>query len=208
MTRKPEQIEEDLGETRERLGRHMDEMGQRLTPGRMLDEAMASFDIQPQDFAAGLGAQVNRNPMATLLTLTGLAWMAFGGRAPRSDGAGLNGDGRSQTASLHSHSNGGAQDWDAVRRQDDIDRIRHEHPRRTDESETDYYSRLDQAYASHLSIQRDTDESEDSYRSRIRSAVEGARDRADQARSRLGSSARASREWAAQTGRDAQYRMD
>jgi ElaB/YqjD/DUF883 family membrane-anchored ribosome-binding protein len=83
MSHDPEHIEEKIETTRARLSQNLDELGDRMSPGNLVDEALRYFDTGPKDFAGSLGGQVKQNPVAALMTAAGVAWMAFGqGRDP------------------------------------------------------------------------------------------------------------------------------
>lgn len=205
MSRSTDRLEGQLNETRDRLGDNLDEMGRRMTPGRMLDEAMDSIGMGPQDFADVLGNQVRRNPMATLLTAAGLAWLTLGeGRDPvrarmeQSNGIGA-GNG-------HHEDDGDREAWASIRQHDALEDLRHRNARRDQESESDYYRRLDEAYGAHLSVQAEAGEPQERYRDRVRARVDEVRDRATRARQDLGRRAQATGRQAVASGRGAQAR--
>jgi hypothetical protein len=83
-------IKNRIDRTREAMDETLDELGERLNPHTLLDEALAIFR-SPQakesamrakgmvgDFAYNLGRQVRDNPIPTILIGAGLAWLAFG----------------------------------------------------------------------------------------------------------------------------------
>jgi len=78
MSDDPKEIEHDLERTRERLGENLNALTDRMSPGNLLDEAMAYFEGSPKDFANTLGTQVQRNPLATLMVGAGVAWLSMG----------------------------------------------------------------------------------------------------------------------------------
>ena len=281
MSDDPEQIEERIEHTRARLSQNLDELGDRMSPGNLVDEALRYFETGPKEFAGSLGNQVRANPMGALLTAAGVAWMALGRgqdpmrrytdpsmrdyRDPYAVG-GYDDDAHYADASWDRRSDATYRDYDtAFRDYDDdddgdsgrtysrfedrdeigdyegattnrtyadpshgdayggvagrsgaagsygrsydisddevqsyrssidtwrsIDRVRTE--TRRDEGETDsaYYRRLDDSYASTLNIERNDGEDDDTYRARVRAAVDTAGDKAREARRSLKQSA-------------------
>jgi len=78
MSTDPDHIEERIEDTRARLSQNLGELGDRMSPGNLMDEALRYFDTGPKEFAGSLGNQVRENPMGALLTAAGVAWMAMG----------------------------------------------------------------------------------------------------------------------------------
>jgi len=73
----PAAIEQELQETRARLGHHLDQLVQRLSPGQLLDEGLSYLRTgQGAAFARNLGAQVRDNPLPVTLSAVSLAWLA------------------------------------------------------------------------------------------------------------------------------------
>lgn len=71
----PEQLERDIDRTRSSLGRTVDQLESRLSPGQMLDQFLGTAREHGGEFAANLGRSVRDNPMPMVLTSVGLAWM-------------------------------------------------------------------------------------------------------------------------------------
>jgi DNA-binding FrmR family transcriptional regulator len=72
----PAQIERELGETRSRLGGHLDALQNRLSPGQLLDDVMAQLRSNGgAEFGRNLLDSVRANPLPAALTGVGLAWM-------------------------------------------------------------------------------------------------------------------------------------
>lgn len=86
-----DEIREDIADTRDRMDETLDELGNRLSPKRLIDEAMHLFSGPTArntasragdtavEFTENLGRVVRDNPVPTLLIGAGLAWLAFGG---------------------------------------------------------------------------------------------------------------------------------
>lgn len=86
-----DEIREGIDVTRHRMDETLDELGERLSPRHLLDDAweMLRGDRGRQatrqvgdsisEFGQNLGRQVRDNPVPSLLIGAGIAWMAFGG---------------------------------------------------------------------------------------------------------------------------------
>ena len=69
-------IERDLDETRSRLGAHLDELQDKLSPGQVLDDLMSYFrGSEGAAFGQNLVANIRANPMPAAITGVGLAWL-------------------------------------------------------------------------------------------------------------------------------------
>ena len=205
-----DRIERDLNTTRSRLGSHLSELQDRLSPGQMIDDAMSYFrGSDGADFGRNLLESVRANPLPAALTGIGLAWlMATGSRPgavsqtssstlPMSGTLPASGDasrvrvyGVGETASQ-----GGYADMEARVRLAEQGVVRSQ-----DEAEPTYTSRLDDARGQAMGLKRQAEETAQSYGQRIsdalasakQSIVEGAHDLRDQvgdAASSLGGSA-------------------
>jgi hypothetical protein len=97
----PEAIERDIEATRDRIDSTLSELGDRLSPGQLLDQALAYVRdgaAGPRRFASNLGRTVQDNPVPVALVGIGLAWLAF-----RPDGRS---DGRWRDAELGEEGSG------------------------------------------------------------------------------------------------------
>lgn len=75
-TSNPAHIERDLDETRSRLGNHLNELQDRLSPGQVLDDLMGYFrGSEGAAFGQNLVANIRANPMPAAITGIGLAWL-------------------------------------------------------------------------------------------------------------------------------------
>ena len=146
-------IERDLARTRARMDHRLDELQDRLSPGQMLNDALASFTGgDGAEFTQGLVARLKANPLAAALTGVGIAWlMASGGRPaapPR-----------------------------PAREPDLALRLREAEAgvvRRHDEHPDAHASRLDEARGKVMGIARDASDTAESYGRRIREAMTSA----------------------------------
>ncbi len=200
MTDNPEQIEQQLDSTRARLSGNLNELSDRMTLGHLLDEAGRYFDTGPKEFAAVLGRQVRQNPLATIITGAGLAWLAYGSRQTHQDSTDSTGLSRSDDDIYTAVDDASRPDID---RYSQLEMVHRQTSRNADESDNAYYRRLDDAYADCLTIRRDPKESDESYRDRIRSAVDAARERGRDALERAKRSADSAKRKARETGQQA-----
>ncbi|MEX2496666.1 MAG: DUF3618 domain-containing protein [Woeseia sp.] len=79
----PAELERDIDRTRGRLGRTVDQLESRLSPGQLLDQALGVAREHGGDFATNLSRSVRNNPMPVILTGVGLAWMMASSNEPR-----------------------------------------------------------------------------------------------------------------------------
>jgi ElaB/YqjD/DUF883 family membrane-anchored ribosome-binding protein len=94
----PARLERDIDRTRASLGRTVDALERRLSPGELVDQALGMAREHGGEFATNLGRSVRNNPMPVILTGVGLAWMMASSNEPR--------------APVHrSAGYGGYQDW-------------------------------------------------------------------------------------------------
>ncbi|GAB3537701.1 hypothetical protein GCM10027343_01510 [Noviherbaspirillum agri] len=79
--RRPEEIESDIERTRAEVSSTIDAIQSKLTPGQMMDQAVAYARTSlPADFGANLGNAVRDNPLPVALIGVGLAWLMASGR--------------------------------------------------------------------------------------------------------------------------------
>lgn len=71
----PERLEDEVNATRARIGDRLETLSNRLSPGDLLDQALGMAREHGGDFTRNLGAQMKSNPVPTLLTGIGLAWL-------------------------------------------------------------------------------------------------------------------------------------
>lgn len=82
----PAAIERDIDRTRASLGRTVDALERRLSPGELVDQALGMAREHGGEFATNLGRSVRNNPMPVILTGVGLAWMMASSNEPRASG--------------------------------------------------------------------------------------------------------------------------
>lgn len=85
--REPGEIETDIDQTRAHMSETLDEIQNRLSPGRLLDEALAFLGGKSADnnsFAANLTESVKQNPIPTTLIGLGLGWLLMSDKSKAS----------------------------------------------------------------------------------------------------------------------------
>jgi ElaB/YqjD/DUF883 family membrane-anchored ribosome-binding protein len=78
-TKGPEAIARDLDKTRNNVNETLDALEARLSPGQMLDRTLAFVRENGGEFVGNLGQSVKKNPLPTIVTGIGLAWLVAAG---------------------------------------------------------------------------------------------------------------------------------
>lgn len=71
---KPAEIEQEIDEVRQRLDRTVDALGNLLSPGELIDQALGMARQHGGEFGRNLGAQAKNHPVPLLLAGVGLTW--------------------------------------------------------------------------------------------------------------------------------------
>jgi ElaB/YqjD/DUF883 family membrane-anchored ribosome-binding protein len=78
--RRPDEIEDDIERTRAEVSSTIDAIQDKLTPGQLMDQAVAYLRTSaPADFGANLGNTVRDNPVPVALIGVGIAWLMMSG---------------------------------------------------------------------------------------------------------------------------------
>ena len=168
MSMETDRIEADVNESRHRLNDTLSALGDKLSPGQMLDEVMGLAQGQAGDFAKKLGAQVKDNPLPTLLIAAGVG-MLFINRNQSASNA-MNGD-----------------DWHSERRYRSLEEARWSTTRQSGESDSAFEERLHQAQAAALGLKQKAGEAVHEFKARVGSAIDSAREAAEGVRQRAAS---------------------
>lgn len=75
LNESPEQIEDEIRGTRRDIDRTLDALQSKLSPGQLLDQALAYAKDGGGEFATNLGRTMSRNPLPVSLVGIGLAWL-------------------------------------------------------------------------------------------------------------------------------------
>jgi hypothetical protein len=73
--RDPAEIEREASEIREDLGRTLDALERKFSPGQVLDRSLGYLRDHGGDLTNTIGDTVKRNPVPLLLTAAGLTWL-------------------------------------------------------------------------------------------------------------------------------------
>lgn len=98
-SKSPEDLEREVDQARNRLGRIASELSDRLSPGELMDQALGMAREHGGEFGRNLGAQVKNNPMPMILTSIGISWMMMSS-GKSSGGSGTTAYGTSGTNGL------------------------------------------------------------------------------------------------------------
>ena len=145
-----DQIERDLAQTRARMDRRLDELGDRLQPSQLVNDALSHVTGgDGADFTQTLIAKARANPVPAALTAIGIAWL--------------------MASSQQKGRKGGEPDLPTRLRSAEAGVVRLQ-----DEHEDVHASRLDDARGQVLGIARSASDTAASYRDRIKDAVAAA----------------------------------
>ena len=167
MSMETDRIEADLDQSRHRLNDTLNALGNKLSPGQMVDEVLGLAQGQAGQFAAKLGSQVRDNPMPTILIAAGIAWLMLNKRH------GLGGENLS------------ADDWRHEHRYRSLEEARWSTPRMANETDDAYEERVHAAYATALDLKQRAGEAAHDFKERVARAVDGARQAATGVRERM-----------------------
>lgn len=150
-TNDTDQIEQDLAQTRARMDRRLDQLGDRLAPNQLVNDALAHVTGgDGADFAQTLIAKAKANPVPAALVGIGIAWLMASGQ-DRQAKAGNDLSSRLRAAEAN------------------VVQLHDEH--------TDVHaSRLDDARGQVLGVARNASDTSASYAQRIKDAVASAGD--------------------------------
>lgn len=165
MSMETDRIEADVTQSRHRLNDTLAALGDKLSPGQMLDEVMGLAQGQAGDFTKKLGSQIKENPLPTLLIAAGVGLLFVSRKRGSADAM-------------------GEDDWHDERRYRSIEEARWGTTRLANESDSAFDDRLHQAYAGALGLKRKADEAAHDFKVRVGYAVERARETADGVRTR------------------------
>ena len=213
-------IEHDLERTRSRMDDRLNELQERLSPGKVLDDLMGYFrGSEGGDFARNLMDSVRSNPMPAALTGIGLAWLMA------SNPQKLRGTAGGDTAMPVTRAGGdkvqifvtpGGPVWTS---HDSLDRhiqdVERAVVRRDGETEAAYRGRIAEARGTALGVARQAQDTHESFAKRVQDALTAARqsvtqgahdlrDRASDATHQLGGAAQIAGSQLAHGGQTAQ----
>lgn len=169
MSMETDRIEADLNASRHRLNDTLSALGNKLSPGQMLDEVMGLAQGQAGQFTAKLGLQVRDNPLPTVLIAAGIGLLFLQ----------RNGGGHQSTS----------EDWQHESRYRSLEEARMSTPRNTGETDDAYNDRVHAAYAKALDLTQMAGEAAHDFKERVSKTVHGIQRRAADVRDRLSATA-------------------
>jgi ElaB/YqjD/DUF883 family membrane-anchored ribosome-binding protein len=165
MSMDTDRIEADVAASRHRLNDTLSALGDKLSPGQMVDEVLGLAQGQAGEFAKRLGAQVKDNPLPALLIAAGVGMLLLNRNT-----------GHSVVVS--------ADDWHHERRYRALEEARWGTSRQGGESDDAFEDRVHQAHATALGLTQKAGEAMDAFKMRVSGAVDSAREAAHGVRER------------------------
>jgi hypothetical protein len=160
MTAETDRIEEQINRSRHALNDTIEQLGGKLSPGQIVDEALGLAQGQMGQFTANLGKQVRDNPLPLLLIGAGVGMMVMNAR------------------NSHQEEKIGDDDWRAEHHFRKIEHLRSNSPRLANETDEDYTHRLHDEHASALNLKQHAGEAVDAFKARVKRTIEGLERRA------------------------------
>lgn len=176
-----DRLEETLQQDREHLRQTLGAIEEKMSPGRMLDEAMAYFNTGPKAFASDLTTQIRDNPMPALLTGVGLAWLMMSDRQRSSGSA----EAVSPAVPTSYDTSLEPGDYDAWSEHDRLQQAEWSCVRLEGETIEAHALRLDQARAAALGLDYDPQEDQAGFSSRVRGAADTVKQKGASVREKL-----------------------
>jgi len=173
MTEETDTIEARINRSRHALNDTIEQLGGKLSPGQILDEAMGLAQGQVGHFTANLGRQVRDNPIPLLLIGAGIGMLFMNrkeGQATTSYGA-------------------NPEDWHHEERFRKLEGTRRSISRMAGETQEAFSHRLHEAEAMALDLKQHAGEAIDSFKDRVKAAAETLAHTAAGVRSRMNAGA-------------------
>jgi len=176
-----DQLERNLEQDRDHLRQTLGALEDKMSPGRLLDEAMSHFNTGPKAFASELTAQVRDNPIPALLTGVGLAWLMMSNQKRTDPETDVSADGDTDGFGFAMD----ASDYEAWHEHDRLQQAEWSCVRQDAETADAHARRLDQSRAAALGLPYDPQEDHASFSTRVRSAADAVKQKGVSAREKL-----------------------
>jgi ElaB/YqjD/DUF883 family membrane-anchored ribosome-binding protein len=170
MTTETERLEADINRSRTALNDTIEQLGGKLSPGQILDEALGLAKGQAGKFTANLGRQIRDNPIPTLLIGAGIG-MLFMNRGKSGDGA---------EAPWVSH-----EEWHAEQSWRGLESARAGLTRNPGETDEEWEHRLHEAEAGAMNLKQRAGEAIDAFKQRVKASGEAVARTASGVRHRM-----------------------
>jgi ElaB/YqjD/DUF883 family membrane-anchored ribosome-binding protein len=190
MTTETDKIEDQINRSRTALNDTIEQLGGKLSPGQMLDEAMGLAKGQAGEFVASLGRQVKDNPLPVLLIGAGIGMMLLNGRK---------GDNSSSMVATPSINH---DEWRTEGRFRKLEGARSGLTRLADETQEAFTHRLHEAEAKALELKQNAGEAIDAFKARVVAAGHSLHETATGIRSRMDNGLAHAGEFASKTAHD------
>ncbi len=93
LDKSPEDLEREIDAKRASISNLVDSLESRFTPGQLFDQALSYTKGNGGEFFQNLGTTLKNNPVPTVLTGVGLAWLAMNQNKPFQPGSASSGSG-------------------------------------------------------------------------------------------------------------------
>ena len=93
LDKSPEDLEREIDAKRASISNLVDSLESRFTPGQLFDQALSYTKGNGGEFFQNLGTTLKNNPVPTVLTGVGLAWLAMNQNKPFQPGSTSSGSG-------------------------------------------------------------------------------------------------------------------
>lgn len=93
LDKSPEDLEREIDAKRASISNLVDSLESRFTPGQLFDQALSYTKGNGGEFFQNLGTTLKNNPVPTVLTGVGLAWLAMNQKKPFQPGSASSGSG-------------------------------------------------------------------------------------------------------------------
>ena len=74
-SKSPEKLEQEVNQTRARIGERLETLSNRLSPGELLDQVLGLAREHGGEFTRNLGSQIKNNPVPLVITGVGMSWL-------------------------------------------------------------------------------------------------------------------------------------
>jgi ElaB/YqjD/DUF883 family membrane-anchored ribosome-binding protein len=197
MSTETDKIEQDIEASRTRLNDTIEQLGGKLSPGQMLDEALGLAKGQAGELVGSLGKQVKDNPIPLLLIGAGIGMLALNMRK---------GEDRPQAhpASAPSLTH---DEWSTEGRYRRLEGARAGLSRMAEETQEAFSHRLHDAEAMALELKQHAGEAIDAFKARVRSAADSLQHTAQGIRTKMDAGMHSAAAFASQTAHDVKAGM-
>lgn len=176
MTADTDHIEQEINRSRTALNDTIQQLGGKLSPGQIVDEAMGLLQGQAGQFTANLGRSVRDNPLPLLLIGAGAALLFMKHKEGHSEGRPA-----PYTPSIS------PEEWQHEQRHRKVEGIRSSISKLVGETQEAFDHRIHEAEAAALDLKQHAGEAIDAFKARVTRTKEGIALKASEIRDRMNS---------------------